>query len=483
MQKTATNRHRSRLLSFVGAVFFTLAAIACVQRPTPPSGVLLLHHPRLPLVFELDPGERLDTVVGDIALNVALDSVILHRENNDWLGQSGNHHAAEVFVKVDGTPYRLWRRPYEMPAECGRLRLYVELIEPWDGAAGYAVENTRARTVRFSAVPRGRPWGSIPLAFPLRDYRWHASSYQNTWAALVPYNLYYYHRGEDFGAIPNRLAVVSPLDGRIVTSAYPEGDGRSNSIVIAHPSGLRARLAHIDSDGLTIRSALNTEVRAGDSLGFSGQTWDGRKSQHMDPHLHMDLSMDSLVLSSFPFLMEAYLSSHPDEVIAIAGGYRFGRTGDTLEFDASRSLSGKGKLKYTWILSSGDTVRSARCRIRYGQPGLFSEELIAEDANGLMDRDYLQVRIAEPDGGRTVPWGWIYHHPTRGLQKGDTVLIWNRIAGVSESMVDLGDGTDPVPIAEEIRHRYGKPGRYRVTVSGTGTTQAPASVSMEIVVE
>jgi murein DD-endopeptidase MepM/ murein hydrolase activator NlpD len=476
-------RKNGRLLLLAGAALSLLTAVACNHRPLPESGALMMHHPLLPVIFELDPGERLDTVVGDIALDVALDSVVLHRESNDWLDEGSNHHAAEVFVRVAGEVCRLWRRPYEMPAECGNLRLYVELIGPWDGAAGYAVQTTGTRMVRFSAVPKGRPWSSLPLTFPLRDYRWHANTYQNTWAALVPYNLYYYHRGEDFGAIPNRLAVLSPLDGRIIASAYPDGDGRSNAVVISHPSGFRVRLAHMDSEDLHARSALHKEVQAGEVLGQSGQTWDGRKSQHMDPHLHLDLGLDSLTLSSYPFLMEAYLNEHPGEIIAIAGGYRFGRPGDELEFDASRSISRKGQLSYTWNLSNGDTVRDTRCRIRYELPGLYAEELIVEDADGSIDRDYLQVRIAGPESGRTVPWGWIYHHPVRGLKAGEAVLIWNRIAGISKSQIDFGDGSPTVPMDDEISHRYQKAGNYRVTVSGSGPLNEPASVSMEIVVK
>ena len=47
--------------------------------------------------------------------------------------------------------------------------------------------------------------------------------YNNTWSGLVPFNLLYYHRGEDYGAIPDLLEVVSSIDGKIVSTPVPEG--------------------------------------------------------------------------------------------------------------------------------------------------------------------------------------------------------------------------------------------------------------------
>jgi hypothetical protein len=34
----------------------------------------------------------------------------------------------------------------------------------------------------------------------------------------VPYNKLYYHRGEDYGAIPDRLDVVAPFEGTVIAT-------------------------------------------------------------------------------------------------------------------------------------------------------------------------------------------------------------------------------------------------------------------------
>src|SRR3546814_16843238 len=88
------------------------------------------------------------------------------------------------------------------------------------------------KDVRLSICLEGESWGPESLKFPILDYRWRASAYNNTWSSLVPYNKLYYHRGEDYGAIPDKLDIIAPLDGEIMDTPLPDGDIASHALFL-----------------------------------------------------------------------------------------------------------------------------------------------------------------------------------------------------------------------------------------------------------
>ncbi len=59
----------------------------------------------------------------------------------------------------------------------------------------------------------------------------------------------YYHRGEDFGAVPDRHDFRAVSNSKVTTLPPPEGDGASNGITL-HDCLLAYRNAHANSSSI-----------------------------------------------------------------------------------------------------------------------------------------------------------------------------------------------------------------------------------------
>ena len=391
---------------------------------------------------------------------------------------------ATVRIDVDGEVREIRHRPYQLPVEVRGLRLYVETTRRWANDAEYAALSDVSHDVRLSIAPAGEPWGPTAVRFPVADYRWGSSSYRNTWSALVPYNRLYYHRGEDFGAIPDRLDVLAPFDGEITRSPLPDGDGASNAVVVARENGEAARLAHMNAETIVVREG--DVVEAGDTIGKTGCTWDGRRSQIHDPHLHVGFERNNARVSPYPTLVEAYLRDFPDPVLPVAGGYRFALPGDEVRLDGSRSVAGPGREidTYRWRLHDGTVSTGSVASLTADEPGLYAEELIVETDDGSTDRDFLQLRVYDPYDPDPAPYGWVYHHPVRGVEPGDEVLFWNRLRYDGPVHVAFGDGTETTVDGDgELTHAYDGPGTYVVAFEGGDPAREPVTVKIRTVVE
>lgn len=392
-----------------------------------------------------------------------------------WLRDNASRRtlaAAEVEVEVDGERATLRHRPYEMPAVVGGLRLYVEAAS--ESAGGIQPIADLAGEVRLSARPADAPWGPTDLRFPLRGYRWRATPYNNTWGALVPYNLLYYHRGEDYGLIPNRTAVLSTTAG-VVTNAPGPRPVASNQVRVARPDGVAVMHAHMDHEDIDPAVRRHARVEAGQPLGRSGQTWQGRRSQHHDPHLHVGFALGATPLGSYPLLVEAYLRDYDDPALPNAGGYYFAWAGETIALDATASLARPGEsiVGYEWHLHDGAVAAGATLERRYAHPGQFIEELRLTTAGGMELRDFAHVRVYDPALPDRPGRAWAYHHPLRDIAPGDEVLFWSRFSAADAVTIDYGDGSPAEPIDNEARHAYAAPGLYTVTLQGRGATGQP----------
>jgi hypothetical protein len=447
----------------------------------------------LPVVFELDTKQTCEVQVtsenGPLVRTVQLLDIRescwpnYHLQN---LPQRRVFRSAEVDVMVSGVRATLRAGPFEMPQAVQGLRLYVETTRRWATEPQLDPLPKVRGAARLSCVAEGAPWGPLEIRFPIRSYRWRASTYANTWLALVPYNLHYYHRGEDFGAIPDRLEVVSSVDGVVMRSALPRGDGDSNGLEIRSPSGLKFSYFHMNIESMATNLTPGSRLLAGALLGRTGMTWSGRKSQHNDPHLHWGLSLEGEPLASYPFMVEAYLRDYADPVLAVAGGYHYATPGETVDLDASRSVARPGRkiVRYLWRLHDGLEVEGARARVRAERPGLFSEELrlIADD--GAEDRDFAQLRVWNTNAGARFAAGWFYHWPVRGAQPGAPILFWNRLYGTTAPVdIDFGDGSPPGRIGQELSHAYQKPGLYTAALRSRGPGDEPVEVRMRVVIE
>ncbi len=479
-----------------------------------------------PQLVELGIGETIGVVLGEREYKVALRGVEHLWEPDGWIEGNVDRRTlsdAKVVLEVDGEPVTLRHRPYELPHVVGDLQIYVETTRLWATACAFDPLPIQ-KDVRLSIQRDGWPWGPASLQFAIRDYRWRASSYNNTWSALVPYNLLYYHRGEDYGAIPDELPVIAIVDGTVVASPVPTVRG-SNSVVLRGDDGLTVHYAHMNIETITPDLAIGTRVGAGEVLGKTGCTWNGRRSQWADPHLHVGFSRalpnGEIPISPYPFLVGAYMRTYPDAVLPVAGGYHFTVPGRPVVLDASRTVirAGERIRDVEWVCHDG-TVRTGQViDLVYDSPGQYVETLVVRTASGHEARDYAHVRVynpnAEPAGHETtampeprreLAYGWVYASPVRGLVTGEPVTIWNRlvgtggpflsanvpgsagahsggaVAGQAAATVDYGDGSVVASIGDAADHCYAAPGLYTVHVRGQGADGEPVMAALCVVV-
>lgn len=451
----------------------------------------ILDIPGYPRVFELNIGEqhivRLKYKGKVITRSIKLVSIKPYFEPYLLFkkGPSKIYSKVEVEVEVSGKRIILMHRPYQMPVTFNGLRLYVEAVKDWAVNADFQSLKRIQRQVRLSVCAEGQSWGPA-MMFPIKGYRWKAGVYQNTWSALVPYNVRYYHRGEDYGAIPDRLDIVSPFDGKIVISPLPSGDGESNALCIQNADGVIFRVAHMDIETIQQYCKVGRFVKSGTILAKTGMTWDGRRSQVNDSHCHTELQYNGTQLSAYPYLMEAYLKSYPDKIIAVAGGYQFTVVGNELVLDATRSIVRKGERikSYRWELHTGEVRDSSKIIVHYDHPGLYTEQLTVTTASGAEDRDFLQVRVFDSTGNKNIAYGWAAYDPVREIHPNTRVLFWNRLIHTKSAvLISFGDGSEITKIDKEIYHVYKSKGRYVVTLSSSDINNEPVCIKMEIVVE
>jgi murein DD-endopeptidase MepM/ murein hydrolase activator NlpD len=478
------------VLLHVPAIVATDPASGSNQRPQSPR--IVLDIPEWPTIFELNAGDmchlRRQVDGRTVERDVQLIGVQEFWEPDYFTGagESRTLRLAEVTVEVSGVRAKLLSRPYQMPVNVNGLRIYVEATRRWAHAADIERLADVDADVRLSAVAEGETWGPVSFVFPIHDYRWRSSSYFNTWNALVPYNKLYYHRGEDFGAIPDCLPVVSALAGRVARSPLPAGDGESNGLVIETVAGTRVEYYHMNVESMAETAVAGAQVDAGDLLGKTGMTWAGRRSQTHDPHLHFGLRVGETAVSTFPAIVESYFRAYPDHLMPIAGGYHFAEPGQSVLLDGSRSQARPGEeiATYEWRLHDGTCTRNATVQVPFEVPGLYSEELIVRTKSGAEARDYAQVRVYDRRRGRNMVTGWVYHHPVRGITPGQPVTFWNRLSGTrSDVCVDFGDGTPAATVTESTTHSFRHSGIFTVSFTTSGPDDEVASAQMCVVVE
>ncbi|MEA4937308.1 MAG: PKD domain-containing protein, partial [Paludibacter sp.] len=443
--------------------------------------ILIRNDEGWPTVFELNKGEEFILERGGISRTIKLISFEEFYQPNYSLGDI--LEKAKVIVSIDGEEHTLWCRPYELPKEINGIKLYVEATYNWGHNCTYQHLNDIKRDVRFSAVLSGETWGPQLAVFPIKNYRFHSSSYNNTWNQLVPYNSLYYHRGDDFGSIPDRLDVVAIYDGYMSTI----GDGtESNPFYITYQGNVKNRISHMNLYSCDPSLTLGQNVTAGQFIGKTGSTYNGNdKAQKRDPHLHISFEWGATQLSTYPTMIEAYFNTYDDDLLAIAGGYRYAKSGETIELDGNRSVARNGRniSSYSWRLHDGTVVNNMTANVRYEKAGLYSEELTVVADNGSIDKNYLQVIVGTADNQTNNTSGYLHYYPSREINPGTRVSFWSRLN--TSTSINFGDGSPIESISDlaSITHVYSQPGLYTVCLSGTGPNNEPATIQLRLVVE
>lgn len=491
-----------------------------------------------PELIYLRPQETKAVEINGIERIITLIGVEESWEPHCWVPKKDNDSAkkafdrtlyeAKVTLKITNSqkkrtyPCILYLRPYQQPIEIDGLAICIDATYNWavetkqflisdtdpnPNLKFFVLEDMESYKdgVRLSICDSFANWGPADLVFPICDYRWRSSSYQNTWSSLVPYNdKLYYHWGEDFGAIPDKLAVVAMMGGE-VTKHPMNASSPSTSVEITSEIAADKKLTiaynhmnwpQIEQHLLALKKRGVSEaeseqpfmVEIRDVLGKTGATSREGHQWH-DPHLHISFYLEDTqtghrtTLNPYPFLLRAYFNSYPDALIAIAGGYRFARVGQTVELDGNRSVARPEKeiAEYTWVLSDGRRVHDAKTKITYDAPGLYSEELIVRTPDGQEDRDYLQVRVYDRDIKECYrDYGWVYHSPVRGIKPGQPIEFSNQLK--QRVSIDFGDGS-PIKLPSDLEdkpYQYQRPGIYTVTFSNqwvTATAEPAASTA------
>ena len=277
-----------RYFKILSTVLFLISCCRDVTVQSQQSSVIL-NEPGFPYIFELDPGESHVVTRSykgkSIEKEIKLTSVEAFTEPNYWFTgplPPSNYYQFLVELEIGGEPATLFHRPYQMPVTIGGLRIYIENIKQWDESAQLGKCGDMEKEVRIAVCLEDEPWGPRNIVFPINGYVWRSAVYYNTWSSLVPFNKLYYHRGEDYGAIPGKLEVVAPIGGVVTQTPLPDGDGGSNAIYIEGGNGLKWRLSHMDIENINPGYPAGAGVSAGTVLAKTGMTWDGRQSQSHD---------------------------------------------------------------------------------------------------------------------------------------------------------------------------------------------------------
>ncbi len=386
------------------------------------------------------------------------------------------NYAVRVRLEVDGQEVEMVARPYQFPIEAAGLRLYLDGTKEWLGTDDVFPVNI-AKRIRLAFTAAGESWGPPALRFPVGEYRWYSTSYNNTWLGIVPQGLTttYYHKGEDFGAVPDRLPVLASEAGQAMT----EGTG----VQTVSADGTLFWMSHLNAHNIVVTAG--ERVAAGQLLGLTGN----QGNSDDDPHVHYDINRRSDMPGSYPYLVESYLRDYPDAGIPVAGGYQFMWAGDTLQLDARRSVARTGRriTGYRWILHDGTTVNGPTASLTATTEGFYSQELRVFFDDGREERGFTQVRVFEPGSAGQLPiTGFLYQYPVRGIQPGDEMSIRHHqfLLECNARTIDFGDGSAVQTVTgarPTINHVYAAPGLYTVTVHAIGTM--PQVLKTSVLVE
>lgn len=441
-----------------------------------------------PVYVHLDVGETQEVLLRGEMYQIKLHEISYVREpNNRKPAPIGSETLIEtrVLISVDGEETTLIQRPYQMPVVFKGLRLYVENTLDWVKKAGKfsAIEHF-PKTAKLAVVREGESWGPNDMHFPLLNYRWRSSMYNNTWNSLVPGTSVYYHHGEDYGLMYDKFDIQAPLPGVVIESPLPHGDGKSNGVIVAYDENFSYRISHMNTGTIQPSVTAGATIKSGQILAKSGRTFQGAEKMG-NPHLHINFIYQDEVVSTYPFLVEAYLRDYPDNILAVAGGYATMMAGEEIELDATRTVVREGYkiAEYAWELPDGSIVKEAKTKVRFDNPGNYTVALHVKSDKGDEDKDYLKIYVYNQQKENNDYLGMFYHFPVRDIQAGEEVTIWRTSGFKKPATIDFGDGSRPVQAKVKTSHVYKKPGIYTVTFSGINPSERPTMEKIKIVVD
>ena len=430
-----------------------------------------------PTVFEINQGETFDLHRNGKTWKIELVDIAHQFQPDDRSNTNIDrkiYAEANVFLKINGKSKILRMRPYQMPQEMEGLRILIEITKGWAKHGTTETMPYMQKDIRLSAVAEEESWGPKDFRFPLQNYRWRSSAYNNTWGSLVPAkDTVLYTKGEDFGAVPDQFPIIACTNGTVLKSPLPNGDKASNSLVIKNDAGIQIQYGHMNIETIPKNLESNSVIKAGSELGKSGSTEEGQKSLETDPHLHVEIEYNNTKLNPFPYLVEAYLRDCQDKVLPIAGGYLFAEPGINIELNSCHTIvKPPNKIaSYKWILHDGKTRTTQMVPVMFEKPGFYAEELQIKLKDGSEFRDITQVCVYDPEKTDQPGFsGWLNYFPVRNCKTGQQITFWKNDWLNKEMTIDFDDGTPGQKMEKQIQHAYAKPGIYTVTMKSADKT-------------
>lgn len=427
-----------------------------------------------PEIFELSCGEMYSSTYGRDKLRTI--KLIDVKSIYEPYFQEGKWYdiflKAEVIVEVDGNACMLICAPYQRPVNVNGLNIMIDLV---NGLQHGTVPVKLVKDARFAVKTADLPWfDKERFVFPVNDYRWRATNYTHTWNGLV-YIVgqdVYYHRGEDYGAVPDKHDFVAMNDAVIDELPPKGGDGKSNAITLLDETYIY-RYAHANSDYIRADLHHGKFIKKGVSIGKTGNTWNG--SPVIDPHLHIGIrSRDGeMDINTYPILVQAYQEQYPDEILPVAGGFRFCIEGDTVELDGISSVIPESIEidSIYWNFCDGSSAEGGKVKKQYPSPGMYTEEMVITDRMGRTFRDYVMVGVFRKEGSE-VPYAWLNYYPMRNAQAGKSVEFWVEYRNMENVWISFGDGCESM-CQKTHKHIYDKSGDYVVTLLGESNGGGP----------
>lgn len=401
---------------------------------------------------------------------------------------------AYVEVEVNDATITLSSANYQLPVTVGGVQIDCPITKGYLKNASVDVWGL-VKDVRLRLWPKGSPWVRPgTFLYPVKQ-RWFAN---HTWMANEPIDAgsdllnrkIYYHWGLDIGGSEGLVNVVAATDGTVVSVGDTRIDDIPNPLVgprydvvyIKDDRGWYYRYSHLKTIETAIR--LGRRVRMGQKVGTIGK--EGGSGGWT--HLHIDVSamMPSGKWGNhdgYAFIWEAYQRQFAPRIIANARPRALTEVGQSVRLDATRSWSATEIVRYDWTFSDGTTAQGPTPTRTYDTPGVYSEVLKVTDAEGRVAYDFGMVMALDKETPEPIPPRvHVTHHPTFGIQAGDSVTFKARSFETTDGheIWNFGDGTPPVTSRSDgnvdqhategysiLTHRFSKPGHYLVRVQRT----------------
>lgn len=420
-----------------------------------------------PDLFQLNIGESVtDSFGGNGSHTVMVRGVQDFSERGHWQGDWRDIlYQSLVTVEVSGVQGVVGVGPFHMPKVINGLRLGGELTKAFSDSSAIPL---MAKDVQLTAKDAALPWYEPgTFAFPIKDYRWGASSFHNAWLGFHDMSgkgKPYYHHGVDFGGLhPDHVPLVSMTDQATI-SKWGVGTRLTNENL-----GLSIRYYHMDPSFLRADLGDGSVLSRGERFGHIGNIGTGN-----DAHVHIDAryTAGDQPINIHPLLVQAYLETH-QEPIAFPGHKRHATVNRAIELDGSNSVAPDGRaiVSYLWQFTDGTTAATPTVTRTYTKRGTYSEELTVTDSQGAKSTNSVMVFVYDPDVAEDALYMETFNHwPMRGIRAGEPVIInFHCRNATSDFRLDYGDGTvDAVGVGGEVTHTWTKPGEYTLTYTAAG---------------